>query len=334
MRVLVTGTRGKSSVVRIMTDLLGLMGGKALGRVTGVVPREITPAGVRRIRRLCPASVEEMRWWVNQLPQDHWAVMENSAVRPDLQGLGARWLKPHLVVLTSAGSDHQEEWGDMDPLEVLMLGVPPNVPLAVPLELAEASRALRERMGRPGDVIKVPDLVGLPLEAFMGFHCLRNLSLAAGALEALGMAVPAGTLLSYEPPLDLWDFRVLEGEGFSLAFAFTANDVESAQRLFTSLGWAPEETAVWYHHRRDRPERLRRFGAWISRAGFRQVVFTGGSRFPFMNPPAPGRWVFLRKAHDGLNMLSSMGKVFGCGNVAGFPLDLALLIGGGGGVGV
>ncbi|EHM10907.1 hypothetical protein TheveDRAFT_1789 [Thermanaerovibrio velox DSM 12556] len=328
MRVLVTGTRGKSSVVRIITDLLGLIGVKALGRVTGVVPREIGSGGTREIRRLCPPSVEEMRWWADRLPRGSWAVMENSAVSPDLQGLGARWLKPSLVVLTSAGVDHQEEWADMDPLEVLMLGVPEGVPLVVPSELAEASRILRGKLRRPGEVFGVRDLQDLPGRGPLGFHRRRNLSLAVGALDALGVKVPVDLLLSYSPPDDLWDFRVLKGDGYCLAFAFTANDVESTQGLFESLGWEPGDTAVWYNHRGDRPKRLRWFCDWIRRMGFKDPVFTGGSRVKVLNPPVPGRWVHLRSPADGLNMVRSLGRVFGCGNVVGVPLELVGLIGG------
>ena len=62
---------------------------------------------------------------------------------------------------------------------------------------------------------------------------------------------------------DIADFRVLgEGEDL-LAAAFSANEAESTGRLFGETGWDPSETTLLYHHRPDRPERLRGFLPWI-----------------------------------------------------------------------
>lgn len=322
-RILVTGTRGKSSVVRILVDLLGLLGHHALGRITGVVPREICPSGQRIIERRSPPTVEEMRWWCKDLPSGALAVMENSAVRPELQHLGAVWLCPDLVVLTSARGDHREEWGQRDPLEVLLLGVPRGVPLLVPVELLEPSLIARERLGRPGPVVGAADL-----SRDLAHEPVRsNLALAAGALRFLGIGNEDHLIGSYVPKGDLWDFRVLRFMSIELAFAFTANDVESADALFHSLGWDPRRTAVWYNHRPDRPERLREFCRWIRRQGFCHGVFTGGSRLGLLNPPVPGRWVLPGSPREAIRMIGRLGvgHVFGCGNVAGLPLALPMI---------
>ncbi|MFA7621915.1 MAG: hypothetical protein WCY56_08760, partial [Aminobacteriaceae bacterium] len=43
IRVLVTGSRGKSSVVRLLSAALASFGLEVRGRITGVVPRELRP---------------------------------------------------------------------------------------------------------------------------------------------------------------------------------------------------------------------------------------------------------------------------------------------------
>ncbi len=119
IRILVTGSRGKSSLVRLLSAALVSFGLKVRGRITGVLPRELLPGdGVlcplkeTLLLRSGPASVEEMRWWLSTLPRGTDAVvMENSAVAPELQSLAFRWLQPGCTVLTNIRPDHEEIWG-------------------------------------------------------------------------------------------------------------------------------------------------------------------------------------------------------------------------------
>ena len=84
-RVLVTGSRGKSSTVRFLHAAMNDAGLQTCARITGVVPRELGPDGNRTISRSSGAHVEEMRWWLRQLPAStQCIVMENSAISPDL----------------------------------------------------------------------------------------------------------------------------------------------------------------------------------------------------------------------------------------------------------
>ena len=95
--------------------------------------------------------------------------------------------------------------------------------------------------------------------------------------------------------------------------------------LFGETGWVPSETTLLYHHRPDRPERLRGFLPWIASRPWRRTVFTR-TRGPFFTLPfAP----FARLSwEDGIRDATSFeawrrgrGRVFACGNVAGWPLE-------------
>jgi UDP-N-acetylmuramyl pentapeptide synthase len=111
-RVLVTGSRGKSSTVRFLHAALSNAGLQSYARTTGVVPREYGPDGVRTISRSTGAHVEEMRWWLRKLPVSTQAiVLENSAISPDFQALAGKWSRPDVTILTNTVPDHQEAWG-------------------------------------------------------------------------------------------------------------------------------------------------------------------------------------------------------------------------------
>ena len=149
-RVLVTGSRGKSSTVRLLHAAMQGADLKSYARITGVVPRELGSEGTRTISRSSGAHVEEMRWWLRRLPATaQGIVLENSAITPDLQALAGRWLQPDVTILTNILPDHQEVWGPTRACaaEVLVAGIPKKgqVILAAELKTDEQLLELLER---------------------------------------------------------------------------------------------------------------------------------------------------------------------------------------------
>lgn len=302
-RILVTGSRGKSSLVRLIFAGISAKGLNARGRITGVLPRELWSGGERIIARNSPGHIEEMRWWLKQIPRGTEAViMENSAVSPELQPLAARWLKPSLVIWTNAREDHQEIWGRGREAaeDALLRGIPDDVPLIVGSEIV-SSRRLREILERRGSPFAVAD-------DYENFR-LANLGLAKKTLEFIKLScAEADRAMELLSP-DVGDFRVFCARGGSLlAAAFSANDIASTELLFSSLGWKEEETTLLFSDRPDRPERRASFGAFFKR-GWREVIVSGRSAAP----SELCGWIRGK-------------QVFGCGNIAGAPLELLRIL--------
>jgi len=313
-RVLVTGTRGKSGMVRLLDAALRACGVRCWSRITGVVPTVYSPEGAFRLRRTASASVEEMRWWLATLPRNAEAVvLENSAVAPELQPLAGRWLRPTLTVWTNAHPDHQEVWGagSEDALRVLFQGIPAGVPVVLGRELGALPELLRalERQGCAVSVAPGSEEDGvLERQRATALAACAVLGLDRGrCLEGMGALAP-----------DPGDFRTLRRGDGVLASAFAANEPTSSEGLFASLRWRREDTVLWYHHRRDRSGRLEAFLPWFRR-GWKEIWLTGalpwrpvaGARI-LGNPPPEE---MERRLGEGL-------RIFGCGNVAGLPLAL------------
>ena len=184
-RVLVTGSRGKSSIVRMLHAAMSAAGLQAWARITGVVPRELGPGGVRTILRSSGAHVEEMRWWLRRLPRSAQAViLENSAISPDLQGLAGLWLKPDVTVFSNAVPDHQEAWGPgrEDAAKVLVAGIPRGGKVVLPADLQHD----RHLAGLLGKRQCEPVFAAMDSETGEGYKAV-NLGLALAAIECLGM---------------------------------------------------------------------------------------------------------------------------------------------------
>lgn len=306
-RVLVTGTRGKSSLVRMIAAGLGAGCARVRARITGVLPREISPAGERQIVRNGPGHVEEMRWWLGTLPADTEAiVMENSAVCPELQHLAALWLRPTVTVWTNAYEDHHEAWGKGRgaPVDALIRGIPADGVLVTGAALA-ADQALTGRLAaRTGETIFTNGIYRNFLEA--------NRALAKTALTCLdAWDARAERALCALPP-DIADFRVFEAPRFLLAAAFSANDVRSTEALFASTGWTYADAVLLYGDRRDRTARRRAFTGFMAHP-WRCVCVLPAHE----SPEALAQWIEATGEAVG-----GRAKIFGCGNVAGAPLAL------------
>jgi len=318
LRILVTGSRGKSSIVRLLHTGLKNADLQSHGRITGVIPRELGPNETRVISRSSGAHVEEMRWWLNTLPKSAQAiVMENSAISPDLQGLAGIWLQPDIIVLSNVFPDHQEVWGPSGACaaEVLTAGIPTESEVVIPADL-ETDSYLVGLLNRRRCKI---NLAAPVRDTDPGFQA-TNLGLALTSMELLGLeTAPAlKSMLGLRP--DSYDFRVVEHRGAELAMAFSANDISSTRTLFQSLSWHEEETRLIYNHRKDRPGRFRSFLGWLNKSCWRDVLVIGDK--PSMRH-CSGRYMRTKNVEELLELFQPGERVFGCGNIAGLPMALA-----------
>jgi poly-gamma-glutamate synthase PgsB/CapB len=317
-RILVTGSRGKSTIVRLLHTALHNAGQETYSRITGVIPRELCADKVRTISRSSGAHVEEMRWWLKQLPVSAQSiVLENSAITPDLQSLASRWLQPQVTIVSNTVPDHQEIWGPCSPLAAVVLttGVPKGGLVVIPagqqsnsylLELLEA-RCCRIIFAEPA------------IASIKGYQAI-NLGLALATVKQLGLLPEPAlqAMLRLQP--DKYDFNVISYAGAELAMAFSANDINSTKRLFHSLKWPEEQTRLIYNHRRDRPGRFRSFIDWLSNSPWREVLIIGDRPQTRLGS---ARYLHIKHERVLRRLLQPGDRVFGCGNIAGLPLSLA-----------
>jgi hypothetical protein len=318
IRILVTGTRGKSGIVRGLQQVLSRLKIQAWGKVTGVMPLSLGPGESMEIGRASGAHVEEMRWWLRSLPLSAEAVvLENNAVTPELQPLAARWLDPTLTIWTNARRDHEDLWGwdEEAPLYVLARGVPRGAKVLCGFDVASSATAQRLLEGKGCEVLPAGNGLFDPVaisKVFIREAC-RLHGIEGPRLEkALEEVGPAFT-----------DFSVhrLDEEGRLLAAAFSANDSESTRNLWKSLRWDGRETSLWLHNRRDRRTRITALRDFVLEREWKEILLTGpypigaGFQFTYLGFP------------DIQTISGQLGKkTFGFGNIAGLPLELLKLL--------
>ena len=315
--ILVTGTRGKSTLVRLLHRSFLACGLRCHARITGVIPRLLGPdGGETPILRIGGGHVSEMRWWLKSLPADAGTViLENSAVALELQPLAGKWLRPKAVAITNLLADHFEAWGPTarHAARALLAGIPDKTTVIAPEELlARDDVKAVLKAGGCRAVAAVPP-AGPPFTGISG--C--NLALALTVCDHFGLDREKAQKAMRGLEADLADFRVISLNGAELAFGFSANDPESTLSLFHSLGWPPDQTDLLYNHRRDRPARLKEFAGKIFSMGWRRCLVMGDRPRPL---PMGTTYLKVSGPTDIREHFGSGRLVFGCGNVKGIPL--------------
>ena len=198
LRVLVTGTRGKSSTVRLIHAALTAGGIPTIGKMTGTSSRELDTVGNEyRTNRVGQVSVLEVLETVHRNmkrsgPAPQAVVLECMAVSPDLiEFLSSRIVRPDVVVITNALWDHLEEEGtSLEGIAVSLSLALPSAQLMVTSEHRETTRTVLSYEASLRNVTSdIVDGHALPAEvlaAAPGAHP-DNIAMATAVAEYAGV---------------------------------------------------------------------------------------------------------------------------------------------------
>jgi len=279
-RVCVAGTRGKSTVTRLIAAALREDGRRVLAKTTGSRPVLIFPDGSEReIERFGrPSILEQKKILKSAFDQRASAiVVEMMSIRPEmLKAESEKLLKPQILAVTNVRLDHLDDMGRTkeEIAASLAAAVPSGGALIIPEEefFSVFQKAAKERETR---IVRIPTASGG--ESAMGREFAENISLALAVAEYLG--VPKDTALRGMARaradfggLKIWRATPNGANGaWYLASAFAANEPESTRKALALLRRQyprlPQPLIALLNLREDRGDRTRQ---WLGalRAGF------------------------------------------------------------------
>jgi UDP-N-acetylmuramyl tripeptide synthase len=154
LRIAVTGTRGKSSVVRLLASILRADGRAVLAKTTGSEPRYLLPDGTEiEVPRRGIASIIEQKKLAKKAAElgADCLVAEIMSIHPENHVVEShRLLRPQIVVLTNVRRDHTDAMGETEEeiASVLALGVTPGCEVfMLENEKRAAIRSAAEKVG-------------------------------------------------------------------------------------------------------------------------------------------------------------------------------------------
>ncbi|MHB8770977.1 MAG: poly-gamma-glutamate synthase PgsB [Syntrophales bacterium] len=273
IRIHVNGTRGKSSVTRLIAAAMRRAGIRTLAKTTGTVPRLILPDGSEKPirRRWAPPNIlEQVRTLkvADELNVEA-VVIECMALDPLLQFCSEQaMIRSTVGVITNVRPDHFEVMGDSldDIAEALSHTIPANGVLVTadrryhPFFAAAASRK--------GTRAVLAGVAGAePSDhATDRFHFREHIALARAVAALLGLDPAVVSSCLDECPVageSAGITHVRLGAGtVHFVDAFSANDVDST-RIIQEKAFAdfalPRPRIALFNNRADRPLRMKSF---------------------------------------------------------------------------
>ncbi len=251
LRILVNGTRGKTTVTRIITSALQKSGIRTIGRTTGSEAVIVLPDGsTEPVKRRKSASILEMKDFFRRAEKEkcECAVVECMALLPENQKeIASTLVKPQIVVITNTYRDHTAEMGrgKEDVAYALSLSVPEGARLYTIEDYYDSIDA---------DVVHVGENTATMPECGFPLH-EDSWRIAKAVLNDQGICDETiiSSLSAVEPDIGMKE-RI---EGCFYPY-FSVNDVESMEKNLDEIARKEKgrEIAVIFNNRRDREYRI------------------------------------------------------------------------------
>lgn len=258
IRILVNGTRGKTSTVRLVASAMNYSGIRTMAKTTGSEASFILPDGT-----VVPVNRKRGRNMVREQRQLFKLALENNceavvcecmAIRPESQVVfSSKLFKPTLVAITNTYTDHIDQMGQ-NTEQVIMLSVPAGV-----------------------KVIRCDDEYAGSIESFKTKFNKKSIALALRICSELGIDEKQVLYGKKEAKGDIGITEPFKFGSRTIVNGFAANDVQSAKELLKS--YELKNVTVVFANRADREFRLELFGKLFRELNIDDIVVIGDNLF-------------------------------------------------------
>ncbi len=270
IRIHVNGTRGKSTVVKYISEILRTNNYKTVSKITGVTPTLFDHNNnPHEIKRRGGARITEQFKIMHKaafLNSDA-LVLECMSINPELQKVESKAFSPQYYVITNIRQDHLEEMGEAeeDWVDAICSAIPQNCTVLTS-EKKHLNKIIEYATVKGSKVVST-ESVDLDFQLHSSIN-EENVKLAKLYAELTGLSI--GKFIKEIEMVDQnddeLDFRV---KGFEVKFhnAFAINDVPSAEKLLSNIEASKtvdNNLVIIFNSRADRPYRSLQFAKWIS----------------------------------------------------------------------
>jgi poly-gamma-glutamate synthase PgsB/CapB len=265
-RILVNGTRGKSSVVKYIYAALNNK--STFAKITGVIPTIYLPNGREEIiKRRGGARVQEqikMINYANKVEAKN-VVLECMSINPQLQQLESKIFKPNIYVITNINNDHAEQMGKSieEQAKSICNAIPSNsLVFTAEKKHIELINSIAQR--RNSKVIFVEEIDNFNLPD--GIHPI-NIAIVKKVCEYIGIDCKDISKLIINKFANEDSVNIKLNNNNIFINSFAVNDVDTAQKLIEDIKFknpANIKIIVIFNSRNDRPMRSVEFSKWIA----------------------------------------------------------------------
>lgn len=345
LRIAVTGTRGKSTLVRMLTAVLKAAGHAVAAKTTGSRTQMRLPDSPWQDfpRRGMPSIIEQKRMIrLAALQQSDTLICEIMSIQRENHHIESqKIIRPHLLIITNIGIDHIEAMGHhkKEAASVLMETIGPGVRIFIPQNVMDGylSASIRHRRG---ELITVPEglfasIKPLPT-ALKDQFFPRQLDLVSAVATYLKIDHTALFAGLQKVSLDEGAFRIwtcrdsIHKKIRYLVNGFAANEPQSTHTLLTMARQRiTGEVKEVYAILNLRPDRGDRTLHWLQELPTTAwdcltKIYTVGSHGSILQRKLPGRQIIPMKTADAGQIMNRIFResqetsmIIGMGNFKG-----------------
>ncbi|MEO0122687.1 MAG: poly-gamma-glutamate synthase PgsB [candidate division WOR-3 bacterium] len=275
LRIVVNGTRGKSTVTRLLGAALKAGGYKTLAKTTGTKPRIVIDNKVEKpVIRPGRANIHEQLSITRKAVQEKVdaIVFENMSLRPDLQWVEeSKIISPQIVVITNVRADHLEVMGPT--LEDIAKNFINAVPQKAKVFTGEKVlfpllEKLAKKRGLEIYLSNENEVTDEDLHPFPYFEHRENIALVLNVCSHLGIKKEKALAEMYNYIPDSGVLKKYElnigGKNILLYNALAANDPDSTYFIYERINKPEKNFYILANCRADRIDRSVQLGILIS----------------------------------------------------------------------
>jgi poly-gamma-glutamate synthase PgsB/CapB len=286
IRILVNGTRGKSSVTEYIAS--GILNSQpdVMAKITGKIPKIIHNGLERTVRRAGVARVQEQISILRLAAKENvkYLILECMSLSPAYQQLESLVFQPHIYVITNIRDDHREEMGKSigEQAESICSAIPKNCTVITNetryLYLIKETAAIRNSI-----VVSLQDQKNIHINELPEGIFFENVALALAVCDIAGVdrkLAEEGVMrcvLTMENPLST---IIYGSKKIRFLNAFAVNDIDSTVAFINNWLKIPGYNgrfSVIFNSRGDRPLRTDLFAGWLGKvsASIDAIIITG-----------------------------------------------------------
>jgi gamma-polyglutamate synthase len=339
--IAVTGTRGKSTIVRLLASVVRQSGRTVLAKSTGSQAQYVLPDGtVERVPRRGIVSILEQKNTLRKAAHlgADCLVVEIMSIRPENHFVEShRILKPDIILLTNVRRDHTDAMGDREEeiAKVLQRDLVPGARVFVPHGYEHYvdtetiwTNSLQVSVVSGEMVHSSTEEVSIPSRREFS----ENLALVTSVARALHIDDTTISRGIQNTVFDIGRFAIwtleLNGKMVYAVNAFAANDPESTMMVLNktreNLGVKDARIAGLLNLRSDRPDRTEQ---WIAALGsgmsdeFSRLFVLGGHAHAVRRKITSAQVLETKSPKVVMQLIADAvgndGVIFGFGNIAG-----------------
>jgi len=346
LRIWVNGSRGKSSVTRLIAAGLRANGMQVIAKTTGTLPRLVVDNHTEEpIIRLGMANIREQIKIVARAKkfEAQAIVFECMALRPDLQRIEAHHIvQPTIVVVTNVRPDHLDVMGpSLKDIRKAFLDAMPARCILFTTDTILAQQS-KTKDGIESILVNANSLDPMTEETLARFSHIEheeNIALALSVCQQCGIeandALQSMTLSQPDPGALRCHAMIVDGKRVDLVNAMAANDPESTRIIWNKVDKGSyQHIHILINCRKDRIDRSLTFIETIRELGrdATSLILTGEATSVLYKRlkkhVTPDK--ILDLGNKGLEQASRIiisqaknsSMIFAIGNTVGYGMDL------------